>query len=84
MEIRLYKTLRLYSVSLPLLLTILPHIHTDVVNRGEVGDGRLHGSACGPHVVEEEDWHSGKTENAQPSQAQDVGQEHKLWGNVLI
>lgn len=59
-------------------LTVLPHIHTDVLHRGKVGDGRLHCGTCGPHVVEEEDRHSGEAEDAQPSQAQNVGQEHKL------
>lgn len=59
-------------------LTILANIHADGVNVCEVGHGGLHGSTGGPHVVEEEDGHSGEAEHAEPGHAQDVCEEHEL------
>ena len=60
-------------------LTVLTDVDADAVDvDGEVGHGRPHGGAGGPHVVEEEDGHGGEAEHAQPRDAQDVGQEHKL------
>lgn len=59
-------------------LTILTNVHTDGVDVGHVGHGRLHGSTGGPHVVEEEDGHGREAEHAEPGHAQDVSEEHKL------
>lgn len=59
-------------------LTILTNIHTDGVNVGEVGHRRPHGGTGRPHVVEEEDRHSGEAKHAEPGHAQDVREEHKL------
>jgi len=66
-------------------LTVLTNIHTDGVDLGEIGHGS-YGGTGGPHVVEEEDWHSGEAKHTQPGNAQDVCEEHKLrtqrWNNV--
>lgn len=59
-------------------LTILTDIHTDGVDVGNVSHGRPHGGTGRPHVVEEENWHSGEAEHAEPGHAQDVSEEHKL------
>lgn len=59
-------------------LTVLTDIHADGVNVGEVGHGSPHGGTGGPHVVEEEDRHSGEAEHTEPGHTQDVCEEHKL------
>lgn len=67
-------------------LTILTNIHTDGINVGEVGHGRPHGVTGRPHVVEEEDWHSGEAKHTEPGHTQNVCEEHKLrtqtWHNT--
>jgi len=44
--------------------TILPHIDTDVVHRGEIGNGGLHGTTRGPHVIKEENRHRREAKDA--------------------
>lgn len=60
--------------------TILTNINTDGVDVGHVGHGGPHGCTGGPHVVEEENGHSGEAENPEPGHSQDVCEEHKLAG----
>lgn len=58
--------------------TILTNINADGVDVGHVGHGGPHGCTGGPHVVEEENGHSGEAENPEPGHSQDVREEHKL------
>lgn len=44
--------------------TILPHIDTDVVHRGEIGNRGLHGTTRGPHVIKEENRHRREAKDA--------------------
>lgn len=58
--------------------TVLPHVHTDGVGRGDVAVRRLHGSAGIPHVEEEEHRDRREAEDSEEGQSEDVGQEHEL------
>lgn len=67
-----------WSQSWQTVHTVLANIHADGVNVGEVDRGGPHGGTGRPHIVKEEDWHSGEAKHTEPGHTQNVCEEHKL------